>query len=156
MYVSSQTISRQLRAQTINALAYTFGNNIVFGTGQFSPTTNEGRHLIAHESTHVLQGGRGSFVKRSPSDEKSSGCSYEPGEVTRSRMVKKILPLDVANSEFFGLSLKPDTIVIADFAVNDSELKPPTKTELKTRWIGTFKRTDILRVKGYTDCSGSD
>jgi hypothetical protein len=42
-------------AQDINANAYTVGHNIVFGAGQFSPGTHEGRQLIAHELTHVLQ-----------------------------------------------------------------------------------------------------
>jgi hypothetical protein len=42
-------------AQGVNAYAYTVGNNIVFGTGQFAPRTHKGRRLIAHELTHVVQ-----------------------------------------------------------------------------------------------------
>lgn len=42
-------------AHLIGALAYTSGNNIVFSNGQFSPHTDKGRHLIAHELTHVIQ-----------------------------------------------------------------------------------------------------
>jgi len=42
-------------AQEVNAHAYTVGHNIVFGAGQFSPATQRGRRLIAHELTHVLQ-----------------------------------------------------------------------------------------------------
>src|SRR5690606_33279225 len=42
-------------AQSINALAYTSGNNIVFNQGQYSPETNSGRKLLAHELTHVVQ-----------------------------------------------------------------------------------------------------
>ena len=42
-------------ARDINANAYTVGNKIVFGAGQFSPGTHKGRHLIAHELTHVVQ-----------------------------------------------------------------------------------------------------
>ncbi len=44
-------------AQYINALAYTSGNNIVFGSHQFSPETTEGKKLLAHELTHVIQQG---------------------------------------------------------------------------------------------------
>src|SRR5690606_20271324 len=47
-------------AQSINALAYTSGNNIVFNHGQYSPETNSGRKLLAHELTHVVQQGNGS------------------------------------------------------------------------------------------------
>ena len=42
-------------AQSINALAYTSGNNIVFNHGQYSPATNTGQKLLAHELTHVVQ-----------------------------------------------------------------------------------------------------
>lgn len=42
-------------AKNINALAYTHGNNIVFGQGQYQPGTNEGKKLLAHELTHVIQ-----------------------------------------------------------------------------------------------------
>ena len=42
-------------AQSINALAYTSGNNIVFNSGQFSPNTDNGKKLLGHELTHVLQ-----------------------------------------------------------------------------------------------------
>ena len=39
----------------INALAYTHGNHVVFGTGQYQPDTNWGKRLLAHELTHVIQ-----------------------------------------------------------------------------------------------------
>lgn len=42
-------------ARDVNALAYTVGNNLVFGTGQFSPNTTSGKMLLAHELTHVVQ-----------------------------------------------------------------------------------------------------
>ncbi len=42
-------------AQAIDALAYTVGRNVVFGEGQYAPTTAEGQRLIAHELTHVTQ-----------------------------------------------------------------------------------------------------
>lgn len=42
-------------AQSINALAYTSGSNIVFNDGQFSPDTDSGKRLLGHELTHVVQ-----------------------------------------------------------------------------------------------------
>lgn len=44
-------------ARTLNALAYTVGQNLVFGSGQFAPHTGAGRSLLAHELTHVTQTG---------------------------------------------------------------------------------------------------
>lgn len=42
-------------AQSINALAYTNGNNIVFNSGQYNPNSDSGKKLLAHELTHVVQ-----------------------------------------------------------------------------------------------------
>jgi hypothetical protein len=42
-------------AALVQARAYTLGSNIVFGAGQFAPETNDGRRLLAHELTHVIQ-----------------------------------------------------------------------------------------------------
>lgn len=39
----------------MNAHAYTVGHDIVFGGGRFAPGTHQGRRLIAHELTHVVQ-----------------------------------------------------------------------------------------------------
>ena len=44
-------------AKSLNARAYTVGNNVVFGPGRFAPNTTEGRRLLAHELTHVVQQG---------------------------------------------------------------------------------------------------
>jgi len=42
-------------AQSINALAYTTGNHIVFNQNQYQPETTSGKKLLAHELTHVVQ-----------------------------------------------------------------------------------------------------
>jgi len=42
-------------AHDVDAHAYTVGQSIVFDTGRYSPGTSEGRRLLAHELTHVVQ-----------------------------------------------------------------------------------------------------
>jgi len=42
-------------AESVNALAYTVGRDIVFGAGLYPPKTNEGKKLLAHELAHVVQ-----------------------------------------------------------------------------------------------------
>lgn len=41
--------------RALDALAYTVGNDVIFGTGQYSPETNDGKRLLAHELVHVVQ-----------------------------------------------------------------------------------------------------
>ena len=43
-------------SSSIQAKAFTHGNDIYFNQGQFSPETAEGQRLVAHELTHVAQG----------------------------------------------------------------------------------------------------
>ncbi len=50
-------------AQSINALAYTSGNNIVFNNGQYAPGSDSGKRLLGHELTHVVQQGKGIATK---------------------------------------------------------------------------------------------
>jgi hypothetical protein len=45
-------------AQSIEARAFTLGRKVVFGAGEYAPGTTEGKRLIAHELTHVLQQGQ--------------------------------------------------------------------------------------------------
>jgi hypothetical protein len=42
-------------AQAVNARAFTVGLDIAFGAGQHAPGTTQGRRLLAHELTHVVQ-----------------------------------------------------------------------------------------------------
>jgi hypothetical protein len=42
-------------AQAIDAKAFTVGRDIAFAPGQYAPDSPAGRHLLAHELTHVVQ-----------------------------------------------------------------------------------------------------
>ena len=42
-------------ARSVNAVAYTVGQHVVFDQGMYRPATHEGRRLLAHELVHTLQ-----------------------------------------------------------------------------------------------------
>lgn len=54
LHTDSEAVSL---SSSIHAKAFTHGNDIYFNQGQFSPSTSEGQKLMAHELTHVVQGG---------------------------------------------------------------------------------------------------
>jgi hypothetical protein len=66
----------------MNAVAYTHQNNIVFASAAYQPGTEDGKKLLAHELTHVMQqGGPGvhqqnegriNVIQRQPDDKKES------------------------------------------------------------------------------------
>lgn len=51
-------------ARDVDAHAYTLGQSIVFDSGQFNPGTSEGRRLLAHELTHVVQQTGAQWIQR--------------------------------------------------------------------------------------------
>lgn len=53
-------------ARAVNAQAYTIGRDVVFGSGKYPLHGNEGKRLVAHELTHVVQQG----------DRIPLGCSF--------------------------------------------------------------------------------
>lgn len=44
-------------SQSIDARAFTYGPHIYFNQGEYQPETQAGRHVLAHELTHVIQQG---------------------------------------------------------------------------------------------------
>jgi hypothetical protein len=53
-------------AYSLNARAFTLGHNLVFGAGEYAPTTDAGRRLLAHELTHVIQQGEAPPMPQRP------------------------------------------------------------------------------------------
>lgn len=78
-------------AHTLRAAAYTMGSDIVFGRNRYDTASDTGRHLLAHELTHVTQqsGTVSQVAQRSPEDEN------EPAEA-------EAIPLVLLNPRFAG------------------------------------------------------
>lgn len=80
-------------AAGINALAYTHGEHIVFGSNQYKPGTKTGNWFMAHELTHVLQ------QKQSPAGDHIARAT--PG--TASSSFKKENPVGEKFEETFAM-----------------------------------------------------
>jgi hypothetical protein len=86
-------------ANDVNALAYTVGNSIVFGKGQYAPSRSEGQRLLAHELTHVVQQSAAppQLIARQP--EPLSGTTpvqVEPRSLTTTLNAKNMGDLEIA------------------------------------------------------------
>jgi len=54
-------------ARAVQARAFTVGEHVVFGAGEYAPGTDAGRRLLAHELAHVVQQGqREPLIAREP------------------------------------------------------------------------------------------
>ncbi len=134
-------------AQSINALAYTTGNNIVFNSGQYSPESASGKKLMAHELTHVVQQ-QGNINPKSI--QKAPAVTVPPPPVTSE--VKQTLTETISNappraadwnktitwdSKFqivYNLSVKRVTIVSRLYTTASDSLKAGWKNAIESRW----------------------
>jgi hypothetical protein len=64
-------------ARSLDALAFTVGNDIAFASGQYQPGSDEGRALLAHELTHTIQqtGGAARVQRQTPPDLHGTGTN---------------------------------------------------------------------------------
>jgi hypothetical protein len=96
-------------AKTVNARAFTVGQDVVFGAGQYSLGTSAGRHLLAHELTHTLQQrwcakGPGGTIM-SQWDEAKTECSNAPAEKwIETVVVEQETPQTVSAQRLSGIS----------------------------------------------------
>ena len=73
-------------ARDVNANAYTVGNNVVFGAGKYAPNTREGKRLLAHELTHVVQQtNNNDFLQRGIDQLELEKCMASLGDNTKQR-----------------------------------------------------------------------
>jgi hypothetical protein len=116
-------------AKGMNAKAYTIKNNVVFGESQYNTETTEGKKLIAHELTHVMQQGDNKMIRRDAEVNAAGNYTgnyiFNPGH-------------DGLNSSFFN-QVKRN---VTDGTLDDAEI-----TSLRTWAIarnGTVMHVELL------------
>ncbi len=141
-------------SKDINALAYTNGNHVVFGAGQYQSGTSTGNHLLAHELTHVVQQNGGSGINTIQRDviESDTSCAkeYPKGEVATLRNEQGVLDEDVIDAG-------GGELLIADFGVDWRHVKNSIqKNPVFKQWLSIFESDSSyqLSVNGYSDCVG--
>ncbi len=123
-------------AQSINALAYTSGNNIVFNNAQYSPNTDSGKRLLGHELTHVVQQGSGVAAKI----QTQADISQAPASLSCITVTGSSHPLGI---DFL-------------FIISSSALTTPQKTAVArfaTSWTSSGSVDDIF-VDGFASTDG--
>lgn len=70
---------------SLGAKAFTQGNDIHFGAGAFNPGAGEGKQLLAHEATHVVQQGQANGFSKQGAKELMEG-NVPSGAADRARL----------------------------------------------------------------------
>jgi len=145
-------------AAAINAKAYTIGKDIVFGAGSYAPQTTEGKKLLAHELTHVVQQGNGSRkIQR-----------YEAGEHARMGETQAELKALFVPSNY--QVQKGDSLfsIAKKFELAPAEVREPNKDKLQ-KWpakdgtgqvVEGFKTGETIlipqKLKGFAEAATKD
>lgn len=58
----------------LGAQAFTHGSDIYFNSGKYNPGSSAGKHLLAHELTHVVQQGATGDIRLSPAPDIQTNC----------------------------------------------------------------------------------
>lgn len=134
-------------AQAVNALAYTVGKDVIFGTGFYASGRNDSKKLLAHELAHVVQQNDASgTIMRSPNAQtvqaptsvpvpEYTEANFSPS-VSQSTVTQSIKPSEVAQSdvaELLKVEAKQDALRIK-FIFQDNS------------WLGPVNQSDIMSI----------
>ena len=156
-------------ARALNAQAFTVGLDVVFGAGQYASESVEGKRLLAHELTHVLQQGNGALSIGPPEgslDRKIDGSSaLTEGSCVGTGALIRVSPGPLSIQRFLTVNvLTPQTENLAErvmagrstagfvaYWLNNKRIdaKPSSATEaqvladLKAAAVAAIKRPDV-------------
>ncbi|MGH9836714.1 MAG: DUF4157 domain-containing protein [Blastocatellia bacterium] len=139
-------------ALAMNALAYTVGRNVVFRAGQYAPSSAEGRRLIAHELTHVVQQGHQSNLQFSNLQVGNPGSLFE-------RQAEKVSDTVAHNKQVNPIDRLAEPIVQRDLARPPSGPPDPVQqlTEAEIQDAIQFNQTrfrDPYSIRVLRDVMG--
>jgi hypothetical protein len=143
-------------ADAVQAQAFTAGNDIVFGSGKYAPSTPAGRKLLAHELTHVVQQGAApGRLQRAPKGgtaaPKAEACPpKEPNEREEAAKAQLQLVETIPQQEWLihGFPIGGSEITGAEAG---SFISAIVRSLMQGHFIYVTGQ-DPLEVIGYTDC----
>jgi peptidoglycan hydrolase-like protein with peptidoglycan-binding domain len=123
----------------LNAQAFTVGSDIYFNQGKYQPASDSGKHLLAHELTHVLQqNSSSSFINRAIQRKPVEETQKYPAVVNYKKATKDNLAGWYEQYKFYNLfkekEIYPGSTPIA-YANHVYELQKNLLTEF-SEWPG--------------------
>lgn len=140
-------------ARAVSAHAYTVGQHVVFGEGQYSPESSHGRHLLAHELAHTIQQ-RG--LQRYASDLRLGDASEARYEAEADRAAAMVTSSDTGLGQTPSITHTPIAPIISRQATSVGQTPLPTTTPPSntvpqpTRAWQDLDPSDPLRALGIT------
>ncbi|MBL4661774.1 MAG: DUF4157 domain-containing protein [Alcanivoracaceae bacterium] len=139
-------------AQSISARAFTHGNNVVFGA-EYSTGSVEGKRLLAHELTHVVQQDKNtSLIQRkcAPADltEKMTGC-IQPVVVAKDDGKSKTISPSMGKVESIWEKCCTDFTIKSTQVVNKTDYQILDESKTNTP---TVEQKALFAAAGASTC----
>jgi hypothetical protein len=129
-------------AQEVHAQAYTVGRHVVFASGRYAPQSFEGRALLAHELTHVVQQGaqtvhRSDTLAIAPHDKHEAQAECAAHAASRGDPVlgasQNRMDLQRASEEFSSTTSTADDLCAGWFSDHESRVSMRTNGPILAR-----------------------
>jgi hypothetical protein len=133
-------------ARAMNARAYTVGQDIVFGAGQYEPFTLRGRRLLAHELAHAIQQSRGGAEP--PSLLPSSGLE-RAADRAATAVESSGGPVEVVGTAARGLARQASSVYEGTPETAMSEAELLREIDMTRAWLrsNSIMHTDYPRMQ---------
>jgi len=159
-----------------SAQAYTIGNDVVFGSGQYNPGSPAGRQLLAHELAHVVQqdtpgGGAapanayeseaGAAAERVSRGEPASVTLAAPTAMQRQPLPGSSLSADLTETASPLMAAAIGSTTLDGFETGKADISAGNRKKLE-RTVDTIVKllkpypASTIRVIGYTDAVGQE
>ncbi|MEM9006463.1 MAG: DUF4157 domain-containing protein [Cyanobacteria bacterium P01_F01_bin.86] len=145
-------------AQALNALAYTSSNHIVLGH-QYSPHTARGKHILAHELTHVVQQQPGLGSARQTVRSASAASENEAETVARRLVRQQPIPQiqqKVELNHIHRLEGRDETSAGSSSTASGSATTPPPTSQTVQIDVLAADNPDDFLVRGAAEALGVD
>lgn len=156
-------------AENLQADAFTLGRHVFFRKNKFAPHTTEGKKLLAHELTHVVQQQGQPAASRSFPGISAAGSEmiqrqlapFEEEEIAWERanpVGQAIVDPQIGRQTFRIHGTSPSRLILWNFAVGGTKMKPEHEAWLIAFFVATQDPTQLSRdrviVEGHTSDSG--
>jgi len=146
-------------AKSINARAFTLGNHVVMGAGQYQPKSQQEKRLLGHELTHVVQQGRGGLSHiqmlgggpdnygvpdRADIDNWEGERRSSDAEAVRTADSSS----DISMIRFFDSATVERRMELIDIILNDWWVGPINETALERIWSSFGNSESLIYVVG--------
>jgi outer membrane protein OmpA-like peptidoglycan-associated protein len=152
--------------KAIDAKAFTIGNDIVFDKGQYAPEDFEGKKLLAHELTHIVQNNNNKFqsLRSNKHSNKDLDPSISKSEKLDNQIRRKVgtkqtpeIQWEKNNRKGRVEKVSANHYILWNFGVGRSKLKSEfqkTLDEIIKRWpVLNIANTGEVIIEGHASSS---